>query len=281
MNALKNASICLCVCIAGNLMVGCAEPPAQKALIGYYLRSDKSVLTLNRLVFVALDGRRCPPRIADNMTSALLGAIQDRRLFHIDVIQPTDPVCRDLPFDSTQAYSLEQFMKIREELQCDAVLFGSVTHFQTYPRMQIGIYVRLLDLKDGKLLWAVDHIWDTTDAQTEQRIKRFFADEMRSGYDPLQWRLAMMSPKAFQKFVAYEATETLPVRPSVLAKPANDDELEWEDIRITPRKLKKGAVKALKLAAAPAKMIADARRRRKTSADTRDIRNGPSRSDGR
>ena len=209
---LSRTCVAIVLLLTVYLTGGCAEKSIPQARIAHYLRSTKSVLGLGRVVFVALDDRKCPQRIAAGMSDALAGAIQRRKLFHIDTLAASDAACKDLPFRSREAYSMKELAEIRDALRCDAVMFGSVTHFQTYPRMQIGIYVRLLDLKNGKLIWAVDHTWDSTDSQTEARIKDFFGSQMRSGYDPAQWRLGLMSPKVFQKFIAFEAANTLPSR---------------------------------------------------------------------
>jgi len=193
---------------------GCGRRDIARADINYCLPSPKRVMRMNRVVFITLENRKGTPQIAEGMTEALAGAIQGRKLFHIDVVPATASACEDLPLSQREPYSMKELNNMRSALKCDAVLLGSVSQFHTYPRMQIGIYLRLLDLKNGTLAWGVDHIWDTTDKQTEDRIRRFFDSRMRSGYAPAQWRLGLISPKVFQKFIAYEVARTLPARPS-------------------------------------------------------------------
>jgi len=192
---------------------GCGRGGAPPSDINYCLPSPKRVMRINRVVFITLENRKCTPQIAEGMTDALVRAIRGRKLFRVDVLGATDPACRDLPLSQREPYSMKELNDMRSALKCDAVLLGEVNHFQTYPRMRIGIYLRLLDLKNGMFTWGVDHVWDTTDKRTEDRIRRFFDSEMRSGYEPAQWRLGLMSPKIFQKFIAYEVANTLPARP--------------------------------------------------------------------
>ena len=196
-------------CCLLMLLAGCAKPPR----IGYYLSSPRSLWRIRRVVFVQLNAPDGYPRVAEETTDALFRALQDKQLFHLDVIDRTDPACQDLPLESREAYTIEQLSAMRKSLGCDAILFGTVTGFQAYPRRRLGLYMRLLDLKDGRLVWAVDHNWDTTDKATERRIRRHVSSEMRSGYNPVRWRMGLLSPKSFQKFVAHEVTETLPERP--------------------------------------------------------------------
>lgn len=194
-----------------GLAGGCGpekEPP--RAEIGYYVASREAVVCLNRVAFIELSNDGCAPPVAQDMTQALYQAVGHKQLFHIEVLPRTAPQCEALPMDAQRVFSLQDLAQMREVLKVDAVLLGGVTRFQQYPRSQMGLYLRLIDLRDGKLAWGVDHIWDSTDKATEERIKGFFKTEMRSGYDPAAYRMVLMGPHFFQKFVAYEVAQTLP-----------------------------------------------------------------------
>ena len=75
--------------------------------------------------------------------------------------------------------------------------------------MLIGLRLRMLDLRDGQLLWALEQVWDSADKTTEYRIKDYFRSQKSSGYAPLQERLASVSSLEFIKFISYEVAETL------------------------------------------------------------------------
>jgi len=199
---------------------GCAPEVIPPTAIGHYLSNAKDLQRIGRVVFVELasDGRH--PGIADGMTQSLSQAIMGLRMFHVEVIRRTDPLCQDLRLDSRNAYTLEELAEMRKLLKSDAIVVGRISKFHPYPRMQVGLHLQLIDLKLGRLIWAVDHVWDTTDKQTEARIKAFFRKRMRSGYDPVDWELCLVSPRTFFKFVAYEITKTLkPEKPEKLEKP--------------------------------------------------------------
>lgn len=204
------------LCLVPAVLAGCAAqekvPPAD---IGFDFSSPQDVLRIKRVVFVELacDGRY--PQIAEGMTEALFRSIQERKIFHVDVVRMNDPVCRDLSLQKREPYTIKELHQMRQGLKCDALLFGTISAFRPYPRMQMALYLRLLDLDRGKLVWGVDHIWDTTNKNVEKRIRAFFAGQMRSGYNPVRERLVLMSPTAFQKFVAYEVVGTLPSRNSL------------------------------------------------------------------
>ena len=200
------AAICAIALAAG----GCQPAPRPvSAGINCHLPSPRDLAGLHRVVFVELDDASGHPGVARSATRALYKSIQARRLFHVDVIWRDDPVCRDLPLDKREAFTLADLTSIRQELRCDALLFGRITNFLPYPRMQMGLYLRLLDLKGGKLLWAVDHMWDMTDREVELRAEGFYEGRMRDLYGPAKSDVLLMSPAAFHRFVAFEISQTL------------------------------------------------------------------------
>ena len=59
-----------------------------------------------------------------------------------------DPLWKSMQLDLDSRYTLEEIINLRETLQCDAVLLGTITEFRPYPHMIIGLRLRLLDLRD-------------------------------------------------------------------------------------------------------------------------------------
>ena len=76
--------------------------------------------------------------------------------------------------DPTRLYTLEQLMAARKLLGADAMLMGTVTSYSPYPRMAMGLQMKLVDLRTGQTVWAIEQIWDTADKSTQERIKKIF-----------------------------------------------------------------------------------------------------------
>jgi hypothetical protein len=192
-------------------LFGCGAEGQHPAAVGHYLHSPPAVSRLNRVVFVELsDSSGGDAAFAETMTDAVCRAIRDRKLFHVDVLRQSEPVCRVLPLEKRDAYTYRDLMEMRQRLNCDAVLFGCVDRFEPYPHMEAGIYLRLLDLTRGRLVWGVDHVWDTGQKSVERRLRDFYYATAGSEQEPAEWRLALMSPRAFCRFVAFEIARTLP-----------------------------------------------------------------------
>ncbi|MCK4276553.1 MAG: hypothetical protein KAX78_08565, partial [Phycisphaerae bacterium] len=160
----RTAKITLIVsaCIFALTLPGCQPPPPPGPAINYYIGPPQELTKIRRIAFVELACEKNDTESAQNMTDALFRAIQGRNLFHLAVFDRTDPACLDLPLNRRGPHTIEQLAQLRDALQCNAILYGWVNHQQPYPRMQIGLHLRLLDLQAGKLLWGVDNIWDTT-----------------------------------------------------------------------------------------------------------------------
>ena len=226
---ISQAARRLALAAAACLVPGCLETsPSAEGRIACFLSSHEDILRTRRVVFIELAAvDDCPPQVAWDTTRALGSAVQARRLFHVETVRRTDAMCRDLPIEGIEALTLPELAAMRQGLRCDAVLFGRVSHFQPFPRMQLGLYLKLIDLKDGKLVWGVDDVWDTTDQSTERRIRKYFYREVRDGYDPLGHELVLKSPRAFERFIAYEVAETLQrPHPSGRNQPASPKRLK-------------------------------------------------------
>lgn len=205
------------------LMSGCYYRPISTPKVDcYYLNPAKDVRTIGRVAIVELGNNSSYPQISADVTEALFTALQKKQLFGLTIVHQDDPAWRSLQLDldsgpPTQndtfgvpsAYTLEQLSAIHKTLKCDAVLIGTVTEYHPYPRMAVGLRMKLVDLTDGRLLWALEQVWDSADKTIERRINEYFQSQMRSGFAPPPERLVVVSPLKFIKFVAYEVAETL------------------------------------------------------------------------
>lgn len=175
----------------------------------YYLNPNKSLTTIGRVAIVELDNDSSYPATSADVTEKLYQALQKRQIFGLTVVRQDDPSWRSLQLEPGSKYTLDQLVAIRETLKCDAVLLGTITEFRPYPHMTIGLRLKLLDLRDGQLLWAIEQVWDSADKTTDYRIRDYFRSQKRPGYAPLHEQLAAVSSIEFIKFVSYEVAQTL------------------------------------------------------------------------
>jgi hypothetical protein len=192
------------------LLSGCGSNSAYKSDAShFFLNSHKNLSEVGRIVLVELTNDSAYPQISADITEALYQAMQKKQLFGITVIRQSDPAWQNLQLDLKTAYTLEQLSGIRRTLKCGAVLRGTVTGFEPFPHLVIGLRLELIDLTDGQLLWALEQVWDATDKSTQERVKDYYKRHILPGSESLQEGLGTVSSLKFVRFVAFETAETL------------------------------------------------------------------------
>jgi hypothetical protein len=106
-------------------------------------------------------------------------------------------------------YSLEQLSAMHKSLKADAVLRGTVTRYEPFPHLVIGLRLELIDLADGQLLWGLEQIWDAADNNTQNRIKDYYKTSFLPGSDSLEVGMGTVSSLKFIDFVTYETAKTI------------------------------------------------------------------------
>lgn len=205
MNSFKTLFPLLAVLLSGCGVYKTNKLPTDH----YYLNPHKDLSTIGRTALVELANNSVFPQISVDVTEALFQEMQKKQVFGVTVIGRNDPIWRNLQLNPNTTYTLEQLSALRENLNSDAILIGTVTEFKPYPHLTIGLRLKLIDLTDGQLLWALEQIWDTTDKTTEDRIKKYFRHRNFMGFATLREKLGTVSSLKFVKFVAYEVAETL------------------------------------------------------------------------
>lgn len=214
------------------LPAGCREKAHSR--VGCYVAPGGAIGKVGRVVFLPLANPTDFPAVGEGLREELSRMIQGRGIFRVEAAARQPGGAADLAALSGKPLALKDLSAIRRASGADAVLVGSVTGCQPYPRMRVGLRLRLFDLRDGQLLWAVDHVWDATDEHTQRRMERFFENEVGEGAAPFDWELATVSPQAFQGFVAWEVAETLP-GPAASASAAGGSQGVLADFRKNAR----------------------------------------------
>jgi hypothetical protein len=195
---------------AATLLCGCqARPEDDPMADAYYLDSGRDLRALGRVALVELDNLSSYPQIAPELTNALYLATQKEQLFGLVIVDRESPVWRDLQDSQDSIQAMRQLQTLREMLQCNGLLLGTVTQYQPYPHMVLAARFKLIDLTDGQLIWALEQVWDSADQSVQRRVERYYRRQLRSEHTPLSGELVMVSSLNFCKFIAYETAATL------------------------------------------------------------------------
>ena len=196
--------------LISTLLCGCGLYIVDSGRDFYYLNPEKSPSETGRVIMVELQNKTDYPSISSQVSSVLYRALQKKQLFGISLIPQTHPKWKNLQLNLDKSYNAEELLKIQEELACDAIMIGTITHYQPFPHMSIGMRLKLIDLTDGGLIWAAEQIWDSSDKTTRHRMKKYFQEAKRLGITDktLREKLSSVSTMEFLNFVSYETAST-------------------------------------------------------------------------
>jgi len=194
--------------ILALILVGGCESEQDAMANAYYLSPNKDLRRLGRVALVEMDDTSSSPEIAAAVTDALFLQTQKKQVFGVMVVRRDDPMWQSLQENLDSLQALRQLVAVRETINCNGLLVGTVTRYQPYPHMIVGLRLKLLDLTDGQLLWGMEQVWDSADRSIQKRIKTYLKDQRHSGQAGLREELVVVSPLTFCKFVAYEVAGT-------------------------------------------------------------------------
>jgi hypothetical protein len=192
------------------VLAGCRDYKISQSEPAYsYLNPYRNLISIGRVAIIELDNNSAFPKISVDTTEAIFLALQKKQIFGLTLVRQDNADWSSLRIKPDSVHSLEQLFTIRETLKCNALLVGTVTQYEPYPHMVIGLRIRLLDLSNGQLLWAVEQVWDSADLATKRRIRHYFQNQIPWSAESLQEQMTVISPLEFVRFVAYETAETL------------------------------------------------------------------------
>lgn len=176
----------------------------------FYLDPSINFGSIGKVAILELDNQSTRPEQTELLTQSIADALGKKHLFSVQCIYKLDSDWQSLELDAISGYTFEQLALIREQLHVDAVLFGTICRYSPYPHFLTHLRLKMVSLQDGKLIWAMEEVWDSTDKKTTQRMQQFFNEQMRDDYEPMNWQILVTSPRAFSRFVAFEVSRTLP-----------------------------------------------------------------------
>jgi hypothetical protein len=188
---------------------GCdSDRESRPSADSYYLSPYKDLRKVGRVALAEIAGVSDDPQIAATVTDALFLEAQKKQVFGVMAVRRSDPAWQTLQENLDAPQTLRQLAAAREALKCNGLLVGTLTKYQPYPHMVIGLRLKLLDLTDGQLLWGMEEVWDSSDRSIQKRIKNYLKEDRKAGHSPLREELVIVSPLSFCKFVTYEVAGT-------------------------------------------------------------------------
>lgn len=209
-----------------TLLTACSSSPSKVNDIvtgpGYtptniHREADKLPTGLRRVAVLPISADPSDPQARDGsetLPTAILTELARTRLFEIV------PVTPEQVFDWTGRPSLASserlpkgfLERIRSASGADAVLFSRLVSFRAYPPPSIAWNLRLVDLKDGRIWWAAEELFDAGDARILNAARRFQKDFFADSSPDADSRSIASSPRRFAQYSLHALFATLPSR---------------------------------------------------------------------
>ena len=107
----------------------------------------------------------------------------------------------------------DNFLKILvEKFGANGVLFIDLHSYKAYRPLSLGVRAKLVDLKSGEFMWAIDETIDTGEASVMVAANLYQRGNHVQALSEKTSSSILQSPRLFSKFVAHTLFSTLPNR---------------------------------------------------------------------
>ena len=113
-----------------------------------------------------------------------------------------------LELRTTEALPSQLLQDVQRQTSADAILFSSLSTYQPYPPLRIGIKLTLVRVHDGVVLWQFDDGFNAGEATTLNDARKYLRESMGIETDPPP-ALSVDSPQRFIRYGVSRAVRLL------------------------------------------------------------------------
>ena len=163
---------------------------------------------------------------AETLGPFLLAELIKTKKFEVVNVSPHDLRSQTgrLSWTGEEILPADFFDSLQQAYGCDAVLFCQLTVFRAYVPLAVGWRMKLVEVRTGRILWAVDKVFDAEQGPALQQARRFHIAGFWAFHEPANdWRVEN-SPRQFGQYAIVQALSTLPNRKEMakVSLPATD-----------------------------------------------------------
>lgn len=119
-------------------------------------------------------------------------------------------------FENSEAFSYtypnlphKLLERLSEKYDADAVMILGLTDYSPYTPIKIGVKGELIELNSGKIIWAMDELFDGSREDVLYGIRNFRRSHDQHVFESLD-HLGQLSPRVFSAYVGEKICETIP-----------------------------------------------------------------------
>ena len=196
-------------CLAGCAIFGSSTPPPHDEAYAYHVE-DKIPANMRRVVMLPLAVESHSHGCEDHITESLTQAIGSHHLFELLPVDESDVADTALKLTRKNGtYRTGDLITLSRRFGADGILSGTLTQFQAYPQVIIGLRLHLLDCRTGRVPWATDVVLDASSPSIAQDVHNFYDTQMREEDTLWDYEKILLSPRLFGKYAAKRIARTL------------------------------------------------------------------------
>ena len=203
------------ILILASTVTGCQikllQPHKEAAPISSF-RSDGNGLHIRRIAVLPPFCNEQTASSVNDLSRTFQAELSKTSLFEL---VPISHAAMEMHFGHPQISSVDiipgdLLFRLRSEYGVEGVLFIDITHYFPYSPVSIGIRVKLVDATTGKICWAFDHLFDSSNPTTSADAQAFYLKNSKDPQPlPLDGSPILQSPTRFSRYVAYEVFRSL------------------------------------------------------------------------
>ena len=117
-----------------------------------------------------------------------------------------------IKLSSDRPYPIDLFASLKENLDCQAVLFSELTSLRTMPPMSVGWHMKLVDIESLQTIWEINEIFDGGNGSVATAAFQYYEAEIGAGFRKPDPELVLASPRLFGQYTLHSVFSTLPLR---------------------------------------------------------------------
>jgi hypothetical protein len=194
-----------------SALAGCAtSTPRSVPLATARVAADFESYPLRRVGLLPF----CGEKVAEEQSSALQGAflteIHRRTDFEVVPLNPAD--LEEIPASEPFRVGWIQprtVIDLARRYSLDAVLIGTVTDRQYFVPQRLGIQLDMVAAETGVSIWSAAVHLDASHDDVRRGIEAWFNQHKADVASGETWELALLSPRRFAQFAAYQIAQQL------------------------------------------------------------------------
>ncbi len=117
-----------------------------------------------------------------------------------------------IKLSADRPYPIDLFSSLKENLDCQAVLFSELTSLRTIPPMSVGWHMKLVDIESLQTIWEINELYDGGNERVATAAFQYYESEIQAGFRKPDPELVLASPRLFSQYTLNSVFSTLPLR---------------------------------------------------------------------